>query len=59
MCLMIVFFFVEKPLHPKVPALGTAKPPFTRTVYIDRDDFCLADTPDYFRLSPGKTVGLF
>lgn len=56
---MIVFFFVEKPLHPKVPALGTAKPPFTRTVYIDRDDFCLADTPDYFRLSPGKTVGLF
>ena len=51
--------FVEKPLHPKVPALGTAQLPFTRTVYIDRDDFRLEDSPDYFRLAPGKTVGLF
>ncbi|KAI0298878.1 glutamine-tRNA ligase [Russula brevipes] len=51
--------FVEKALHPKVPALGTAKLPFTRTVYIDRDDFRLEDSPDYFRLAPGKTVGLF
>ena len=51
--------FVEKTLHPKVPALGTAKLPFTRTVYIDRDDFRFEDSPDYFRLAPGKTVGLF
>ncbi|KAH8987576.1 glutamine-tRNA ligase [Lactarius hatsudake] len=51
--------FVEKTLHPKVPALGTAKLPFTRTIYIDRDDFRLEDSPDYFRLAPGKTVGLF
>ena len=51
--------FVEKTLHPKVPALGTARLPFTRTVYIDRDDFRLEDSPDYFRLAPGKTVGLF
>lgn len=51
--------FVEKALHPKVPALSTAKLPFTRTVYIDRDDFRLEDSPDYFRLAPGKTVGLF
>ena len=51
--------FVEKALHPKVPALGTAKLPFTHTVYIDRDDFRLEDSPDYFRLAPGKTVGLF
>jgi glutaminyl-tRNA synthetase len=51
--------FVEKALHPKVPALGSAKLPFTRTVYIDRDDFRLEDSPDYFRLAPGKTVGLF
>ncbi len=51
--------FVEKSHHPKVPALGTAKLPFTRTVYIDRDDFRLEDSPDYFRLAPGKTVGLF
>ena len=51
--------FVEKALHPKIPALGTAKLPFSRTVYIDRDDFRLEDSPDYFRLAPGKTVGLF
>ncbi|TFY75813.1 hypothetical protein EWM64_g8196, partial [Hericium alpestre] len=50
---------VEKPLHPKVPALGTSRIPFTRTVYIDADDFRLEDSPDYFRLAPGKTVGLF
>ena len=51
--------FLEKPLHPKVPELGTSKVPFTRTIYIDADDFRLEDSPDYFRLAPGKTVGLF
>ncbi|KAJ7240299.1 tRNA synthetases class I, catalytic domain-containing protein [Mycena haematopus] len=50
---------VEKPLHPKVPALGTTSIPFTRTLYIDADDFRLEDSKDYFRLAPGKTVGLF
>jgi glutaminyl-tRNA synthetase len=50
---------VEKPLHPKVPELGSSKIPFTRTIYIDRDDFRLEDSKDYFRLAPGKTVGLF
>ncbi|KAI6105868.1 glutaminyl-tRNA synthetase [Pisolithus sp. B1] len=32
---------------------------FTRTIYIDADDFRLEDSKDYFRLAPGKTVGLF
>ncbi|KAH0839954.1 glutaminyl-tRNA synthetase [Lanmaoa asiatica] len=50
---------VEKPLHPKVPELGTSIIPFTRTIYIDADDFRLEDSKDYFRLAPGKTVGLF
>lgn len=50
---------IEKPLHPKVPELGTSKVPFTRTIYIDRSDFRLEDSRDYFRLAPGKTVGLF
>lgn len=50
---------IEKPLHPKVPELGTSKIPFTRTVYIEADDFRLEDSKDYFRLAPGKTVGLF
>jgi glutaminyl-tRNA synthetase len=50
---------VEKSLHPKVPALGTTTIPFTRTIYIDADDFRLEDSKDYFRLAPGKSVGLF
>ncbi|KAJ7068460.1 glutamine-tRNA ligase [Mycena amicta] len=50
---------VEKPLHPKEASLGTSSIPFTRTIYIDVDDFRLQDSKDYFRLAPGKTVGLF
>jgi glutaminyl-tRNA synthetase len=50
---------IEKTLHPKVPSLGTTVVPFTRTVYIEADDFRLQDSKDYFRLAPGKTVGLF
>ncbi|KIK67946.1 hypothetical protein GYMLUDRAFT_36751 [Collybiopsis luxurians FD-317 M1] len=51
--------WIEKPFHPKVPTLGNVKIPFTRTIYIDADDFRLEDSEDYFRLAPGKTVGLF
>ncbi len=51
--------WLEKPLHPKVPELGTSKVPLTRNIYIDADDFRLEDSKDYFRLAPGKTVGLF
>lgn len=50
---------IEKPLHPKIPSLGTTTVPFTRTVYIEADDFRLQDSKDYFRLAPGKTIGLF
>ena len=53
-CLMI-----EKPLHPKVPDLGSSAIPFTRTIYIEVEDFRTEDSSDYFRLAPGKTVGLF
>ncbi|EJF62807.1 glutaminyl-tRNA synthetase [Dichomitus squalens LYAD-421 SS1] len=51
--------WLEKPLHPKVPELGVSRVPLTRTIYIDADDFRLEDSKDYFRLAPGKTVGLF
>lgn len=50
---------VEKQLHPKIPELGVTTVPFTRTIYIEADDFRLQDSKDYFRLAPGKTVGLF
>lgn len=51
--------WVDKPLHPKVPELGSAKIPFTKTLYIDAEDFRIQDDQDYFRLAPEKTVGLF
>lgn len=50
---------VDKPFHPKNPQLGSSQIPFTRTIYIDSDDFRLEDSKDYFRLAPGKSVGLF
>lgn len=52
------YLAVEKSLHPKVPALGTNVIPFTRTVYIDADDFRAEADKDFFRLCPGATVGL-
>ncbi|KAI0722233.1 glutaminyl-tRNA synthetase [Cerioporus squamosus] len=48
--------WLEKPLHSKVPELGSSRVPLTRTIYIDADDFRLEDSKDYFRLAPGKTV---
>ena len=37
---------------------GVHSVPFTKTIYIERSDFRETDEPDYFRLAPGKTVGL-
>ncbi|KAG8714598.1 hypothetical protein FRC11_007850 [Ceratobasidium sp. 423] len=51
--------FIDKPLHPKVPSLGSSRIPFTKHVYIDAEDFRTEDSKDYFRLAPNKTVGLF
>lgn len=42
----------------KDPSIGTHKVPFTKTVYIDRSDFREVDSKDFFRLAPGKSVGL-
>ena len=48
---------VELPFS-KDPAMGSHTIPFTKNVYIERSDFREVDSPDYFRLAPGKTVGL-
>ena len=48
---------VELPFS-KDPAMGVHTVPFTKNVYIERSDFREVDSPDYFRLAPGKTVGL-
>ncbi|MEO7795704.1 MAG: glutamine--tRNA ligase/YqeY domain fusion protein, partial [Thermoanaerobaculia bacterium] len=44
--------------HPEDPAAGTRKVPFSREIWIDRDDF-LEDPPKkFFRLAPGREVRL-
>jgi len=43
---------------PNDTKFGTHSLPFTRIVYIDRSDFRETDSKDYFRLAPGKSVGL-
>ncbi|KAF2479807.1 tRNA synthetases class I, catalytic domain-containing protein [Neohortaea acidophila] len=48
----------EVPFDPKDKEKGTHKVPFTKVIYIDRDDFREEDDPDFFRLAPGKSVGL-
>ncbi|PMD15438.1 glutaminyl-tRNA synthetase-like protein [Hyaloscypha hepaticicola] len=49
---------LDIPLHTKIPAMGSHKVKFTKTVYIERSDFREVDSKDYFRLAPGKSVGL-
>lgn len=46
------------PFSPKNPKMGSHIVKLTKTVYIDRSDFREVDDPSYFRLAPGKTVGL-
>ncbi|KAL2837562.1 tRNA synthetases class I, catalytic domain-containing protein [Aspergillus pseudoustus] len=48
---------VEVPFS-KDPEFGLHAVPFTRTVYIDRADFRETASKDFFRLAPGKSVGL-
>jgi glutaminyl-tRNA synthetase len=44
--------------HPQRPELGTRAVPFSRELYIERDDF-MEDAPKkFFRLSPGREVRL-
>jgi len=48
----------DVPFDPKDAEKGTHQVPFTKTIYIDRDDFREVDDPDFFRLSPNQSVGL-
>ncbi len=49
---------LEAPLHPEDAAQGTRKVPFSRVVYVDRDDFREDPPKDWFRLAPGREVRL-
>src|SRR5439155_11644251 len=49
---------VEAPLSPEDPSLGTRKVPFSRFLYIERDDYREDPPKDWFRLAPGREVRL-
>jgi len=44
--------------HPKEPAMGTRTIPFSRDLYVDRDDFMEDPPGKFFRLGPGREVRL-
>ena len=44
--------------NPEDPAAGTRKVPFSRVVYIERDDFMEDPPKKFFRLAPGREVRL-
>ncbi len=44
--------------NPEDPSQGSRKVPFTREIYIERDDFREVPPPKFFRLAPGQEVRL-
>ncbi|NLM12515.1 MAG: glutamine--tRNA ligase/YqeY domain fusion protein [Epulopiscium sp.] len=44
--------------NPENPEMGTRQVPFSRVIYIERDDFMEDPPKKFFRLSPGKEVRL-
>ena len=44
--------------HPNDASLGTRKLPFSRVIYIERDDFMEDPPKKFFRLAPGREVRL-
>jgi len=44
--------------HPQKPEFGVRKVPFSREIYIERDDFMEDPPKKFFRLAPGREVRL-
>jgi glutaminyl-tRNA synthetase len=44
--------------NPEDPAAGTRKVPFSKVLYIERDDFMEDPPKEFFRMSPGREVRL-
>jgi glutaminyl-tRNA synthetase len=44
--------------HPDDPSLGSRRVPFSREIYIERDDFMEDPPKKFFRLAPGREVRL-
>jgi glutaminyl-tRNA synthetase len=49
----------ELPNHPGDESMGTRQAPFSRTLYIEREDFMEDPPPKFYRLSPGEEVRLY
>src|SRR5690606_15632843 len=49
---------IEFPNHPKNPDLGTRKVPFSRELWIEREDFAQVPPKGFHRLVPGGEVRL-
>jgi glutaminyl-tRNA synthetase len=49
---------IEAINNPEDPAAGTRKVPFSREIYIERDDFREEPPKKFFRLAPGREVRL-
>ncbi len=52
----VEYFTVEN--NPENPELGSRQVPFTRELYIERDDFMEVPEKKFFRMSPGREVRL-
>ena len=50
--------FMKAPLNPEDPTAGERLIPFSRQIYIERDDFMENPPKKYFRLMPGGEVRL-
>lgn len=48
----------DMPWHPEDPSMGSRKVPFSRELFIERDDFRLEPPPKFHRLYPGSEVRL-
>jgi glutaminyl-tRNA synthetase len=44
--------------HPQNPDMGTRKVPFSRVIYIEREDFMEDPAKKFFRMAPGREVRL-
>ena len=49
---------IESVNNPEDPEMGSRMLPFSRTIYIERDDFAEHPPPRFYRLSPGREVRL-
>jgi glutaminyl-tRNA synthetase len=49
---------LDAPYHPNNPDMGSRKVPFSKVIYVERDDFIEDPPRKFFRLGPGREVRL-